>query len=386
MLFERTLKKKLLELKNQFPAIAIFGPRQSGKTTLAKATFPDHVYLNLESLEEREFATTDPKGFLEKNLKKGFGLILDEIQKAPNLLSYLQLEIDEHPILGRFILTGSQNILLNHHVSQTLAGRIAITTLLPFSLEELRNAKILPDTAMEAIFKGFYPRVYEHKIDPVVFAESYVATYVERDVRDLKQITSLMKFQKFMKLCAGRIGQLLNLTSLATESGLSLPTVKSWLSVLEASYILFFLQPYHKNFNKRLVKMPKLYFYDTSLACHLLRITSFHAVYDHYLKGALFESMIISDLLKRRYHHCLPPNISFWRDKTGNEVDCILEEDGKIVPLEIKSSSSINPEMFQGIFHWSKLSHTSLEEGKIIYAGQEEQKRKQGHVLSWKML
>ena len=385
-MIERDLKQQLLKLKKQFPVIGIFGPRQSGKTTLAKSAFPDYQYINLEDFEEKEFATSDPKGFFERLLKKNQGIIFDEIQKVPSLLSLIQLEVDSHPSYGRFILTGSQNILLNHHVNQTLAGRIALTTLLPLSIEELTKAGSLPDSAMEAIFKGFYPRIYDHPVDPVVLAESYVRTYVERDVREIKQITSLMEFQKFMRLCAARIGQLLNLSNLATESGLSLATVKAWLSILESSYILFLLQPYHVNFNKRLVKMPKLYFYDTSLACHLLRITSADAVFEHYLKGSLFESMIISDLMKKRYNRCLPPNAYFWRDKIGNEIDCILEEDGKRVPIEIKSSSTINTEMFKNTLYWSELTQTPAAEGKIIYAGKEEQQRKQGHVLPWTMI
>jgi len=386
-MIERTLKKKLLELKKQFPAIAILGPRQSGKTTLVKTTFLNYAYVNLEDFQQKEFASSDPKGFFERFLKKDQGIIIDEIQKVPSLLSFIQMEIDQNPIAGRFILTGSQNILLNQHISQTLAGRIALLTLLPFSIEELQKANVLCDSATEAVFKGFYPRLYDtNNMDVVVFAESYVRTYVERDARDIKQITSLMEFQKFMKLCAGRVGQLLNLSSLANESGLSLVTIKSWLSILEASYILFFLQPYHENFNKRIVKMPKIYFYDTALACHLLRITSKEGLFDHYLRGALFESMIVSDLMKKRYNHGLPPNVYFWRDKLGNEIDCILDENGKKVPLEIKASSTINSDMFLGISYWSKLTKTPPEDGKIIYAGKEEQKRSQGHILPWVML
>lgn len=381
-MIERALKKKLLQLKKQFPSIGIFGPRQSGKTTLCKESFPDYVYVNLEDFEKRDFALSDPKGFFERFLKED-GIILDEIQKAPSLLSLIQMEIDANPIPGRFILTSSQNILLNHHINQTLAGRIALTTLLPLSIEELRNAKALPDSAMKAIFEGFYPRLYDHPMDPIVFSESYLRTYVERDVREIKQITSLMDFQKFMRLCAARIGQLINLSSLANESGLSLPTVKSWLSLLEASYILYFLEPHHVNYNKRIVKMPKLYFYDTSIACHLLRITSKDSVFEHYLKGALFESMIISDLMKKRFNQCLPPNVYFWRDKLGNEIDALLEEDGKTVPIEIKSSSTISSDMFQAMSYWADLTNFPKEKTKIIYAGQEDQKRKDGHVIPW---
>src|SRR3989344_4755900 len=272
-MFRRALEAKLLEVRKQFPVVALFGPRQSGKTTLAQAVFPSYRYVNLESFEEQEFATSDPQGFLMR-FKGEEGVILDEIQKAPKLLSYIQIEEDREQHPGRFVITGSQNILLNHHVNQTLAGRVALLTLLPFSIEELRDAGQLPKTAEEAIFRGFYPRVYRDSADPIIFAESYIRTYVERDVRDILQITSLLEFQKFMRLCAARVGQLLDLTELSKDAGISLSTVKSWLSVLEASYIIFLLQPHHVNFNKRLVKMPKLYFYDVSLGCNLLRLTN----------------------------------------------------------------------------------------------------------------
>lgn len=382
-LIKRIISSKLLSLSKQFPVLALFGPRQSGKTTLARVLFPDYKYVNLESFEEREFAETDSRGFLER-FRDEKGVIFDEVQKVPKLLSYIQIEVDERGKAGRFILTGSQNILLNQHVSQTLAGRVALCTLLPLSIQELREANALPKTYTECLFRGFYPRVYHDQLDPVVFSESYVQTYVERDVRDIKQITSLTDFQRFMRLCAGRIGQLLNLSSLATESGLSLPTIKSWLSLLESCYILFLLQPYHVNFNKRLVKMPKLYFYDTALACNLLRLTTPDEVYNHYLRGGLFESMILSDLLKNRYNHTLPPNAYFWRDKTGNEIDCILEEGVKITPLEIKSTSTLSTDLFDGLKKWYTISNTA--EGVLIYGGEETQKRSLGQVISWKDL
>jgi predicted AAA+ superfamily ATPase len=384
-MFKRTLEQKLLELKNQFPVLALFGPRQSGKTTLARTLFPNYRYVNLESFEEQEFATDDPKGFLMR-FQGDEGVILDEIQKTPKLLSYIQIEVDQNQSVGRFVITGSQNILLNHHVNQTLAGRVALTTLLPLSIEEIRLAEKLPNTAEQAVFKGYYPRVYHHSLDPIVFAESYVRTYVERDVRDIQQIISLLEFQKFMRLCAARIGQLLDLTDLSKDAGITLPTVKSWLSILEASYIIFLIQPHHANFTKRLVKMPKLYFYDTSLACNLLRLTTPDDVYDHYLRGGLFESMIISDFLKRRYHRCLPPNVYFWRDKLGNEVDILLEEKGKLIPIEIKSSVTIQNDMFDGLVKWCHLSETDPGSGSVIYAGEDQQTRKQGHIISWKLL
>lgn len=384
-MFPRTLECKLKELKRQFPVLALFGPRQSGKTTLVRAAFPKYRYVNLESFEEQEFAVEDPKGFLMR-FHQEEGIILDEIQKAPKLLSYIQIEVDEKQPLGRFIITGSQNILLNHQINQTLAGRVAILTLLPFSIEELRQADQLPNTAEEAIFQGFYPRTYLHALDTVVFAESYIQTYVERDVRDIQQITSLLEFQKFMRLCAARIGQLLDLTSLSKDAGIALTTVKSWLSVLQASYLIFLLQPHYKNFNKRLVKSPKLYFYDTSLACSLLRLTSPDDVYEHYLRRSLFESMILSDLLKKRYHRGLPPNLYFWRDKLGNEVDGLLEEGSYLIPVEVKSSATIHPEMFQALVKWCEWAGIDSNSGKLIYAGEEKQARKQGSVVPWKSL
>ena len=384
-MFKRTLEKKLLQLRNQFPVLALFGPRQSGKTTLARTLFPNYRYVNLESFEEQEFAIEDPKGFLMR-FREEEGIILDEIQKTPKLLSYVQLEVDQHQALGRFVITSSQNILLNQHVSQTLAGRVAITTLLPLSIEELKGACELPKIAEEAIFQGCYPRVYQHHADPIIFAESYIRTYVERDVRDVLKITSLLEFQKFMRLCAARVGQLLDFTDLSKDAGISLPTVKSWLSVLEASYIIFLLQPHHANFNKRVVKTPKLYFYDTSLVCNLLRLTNSDDVYDHYLRGGLFESMIISDFFKKCYHQGFPPNVYFWRDKLGNEVDCLLEEGSRLIPIEIKSSATVQSEMFGTLEKWCEWAGVAPGSGKIIYSGEEDQARKQGSILSWKSL
>ena len=263
---------------------------------------------------------------------------------------------------------------------------MALSTLLPLSIAELRKANLLPQSYQEAIFKGFYPRIYQADADPVVFAESYVRTYIERDVRDMKNIASLSDFQKFMRLCAARSGQLLNLSSLAVDSGLSTATVKSWLSILEASYIIFLLQPYHVNFNKRVVKMPKLYFYDSSLVCNLLRLTSPEEVLEHYLRGGLFETMVISDLVKNRTNEILPPNAYFWRDKTGHEVDCLLEEGSKIKSYEIKSTSTISSDLFDGLKQWSSILGIPTNESSIVYGGSESQKRGSGHVLSWKQL
>lgn len=381
----RTISSKLLKIKEQFPVIALFGPRQSGKTTLAKTLFPNYRYVNLESFEEREFAESDGRGFMNR-FQNDEGIILDEIQKAPKLLSYIQLEVDEKPSNGRFILTGSQNILLNQQISQTLAGRVALLTLLPFSIEELRVANELPDSFHQMLFQGFYPRIYHDQADPIIFSESYIRTYIERDVRDIKQIISLTEFQNFMRLCAGRIGQLLNISSLATDAGLSMSTVKSWLSVLEASYVIFLLQPYHVNFSKRVVKMPKIYFYDTALACSLLRITKPDDLYTHYLRGGLFESMVMADLFKNRFHHGLPPNLYFWRDKSGLEIDCLIDEASRITPLEIKSAATISSDMFDSLSKWSALTERRFAKGIVVYGGLESQDREKGKVISWQQL
>lgn len=384
-LITRTLQPHLIRLAKQFPVIAVFGPRQSGKTTLVKETFSNYEYINLELFENRQIAEEDPKGFL-KQFRKTNGVIFDEVQNTPKLFSYIQAEVDEKQELGRFILTGSQNILLNQKITQTLAGRVALTTLLPLSIEELRSANQLPSSSTQAIYKGFYPRIYQNKIEPALFADSYIRTYIERDVRDIKNITSLSEFQKFMRLCAGRVGQLLNLSALANESGLTLKTVKSWLSILEASYVIFLLEPFHNNFSKRVVKMPKLYFYDTALACSLLRISKSDDVFEHYLRGGLFESMVLSNYFKSRFNSLLPPNLYFWRDKLGNEVDGIQEEGNKLLAIEIKSAETFNSSMLDGLLKWCSISQNKLADSQLVYAGLKNLVMKDIKIQSWRDL
>ena len=382
MLINRKIAPKLRDLSQKFPVLGILGPRQSGKTTLAKMLFPHHKYLNLEELDTRQFATEDPRRFLN-SLLSGPGAILDEIQKAPDLLSYIQAHVDEWQTPGFFILTGSQNILLNQHISQTLAGRIAITTLLPLSFEELQNSSQIPDSMELTLFQGFYPSIYSKKIAPSDWVPNYIQTYVERDVRELKQITDLSAFQKFIKLCAGRIGQILDFQSLANDCGISANTVRSWISVLEASYIIFLIHPHFKNFSKRLIKAPKLYFYDTGIACNLLNIRSPEELSMHYLRGGLFESMILSDLLKQRYNGGLQPNIYFWRDKSGLEIDCILDHGSTLTPIEIKSGETIHSDFFSGLIKWNALAQNNPTNSYVIYGGNERQERSNGTILGW---
>ncbi len=382
MFIERKIAPRLTKLATQFPVLGILGPRQSGKTTLSKALFPHHKYVNLEELDTRQYALEDPRRFL-KSLENGPGAVLDEIQRVPELLSYIQAHVDEWQKPGFFILTGSENILLNQHISQTLAGRIALATLLPLSLGELQDASLLPEDVDEVLFRGFYPPIYGKKIEPKDWIQSYIQTYVERDVRNIKQITDLSTFQKFLQLCAGRIGQLLDLTSIGNDCGITAHTVRSWLSILEATYIIFLLHPHHKNFSKRLIKTPKVYFYDSALACHLLSIHSPQDLATHYLRGGLFESMVISDFLKQRFSAGLLPNLYFWRDKSGHEVDCILDYGNVLIPIEIKSGETINSDFFSSLVKWNLLAGNNAANSYIVYGGKEKQVRSQGVILSW---
>jgi predicted AAA+ superfamily ATPase len=324
MIIKRVLENKLKQLRSKFPVISLTGPRQSGKTTLVKYAFDDMDYVSLEDPDTREFAQTDPRGFLAGYTK---GVIIDEAQRVPDLFSYIQTIIDTHNKPGMFILTGSQNFLLDENISQTLSGRVAVLNLLPFSLEELAGTSFdltLSDYP-RALFKGFYPRIYDFDLDPRDWYPGYVQTYLERDVRQIKNITDLGIFRRFMRLCAGRTGQILNLSSLAVDCGISHNTVKSWLSLLETSYIIFLLKPHFKNFRKRLVKMPKLYFFDPGLTCYLLGIENEKQVDTHFLKGSLLESVVIAEFFKYRLNRGREPNCYYWRDKTGHEIDGILE-------------------------------------------------------------
>ncbi len=383
MIIKRDLEKKLKGLAKKFPVIGIFGPRQSGKTTLSKIAFNKHKFVSLEDYKTKELAKSDLYAFFNAHHNK-YGIVLDEIQEVPELLSYIKVYSDEHNKPGYFILTGSQNFLINETVTQTLAGRIAITTLLPFSINELKKAKQPSKILNKFIFKGQYPKVTVQKALPIDWYPNYIRTYVQRDVRQIKNVTDLSLFQKFMGLCAGRIGQLLNITSLANDCGIGVNTVKSWLSVLEASYIIFLLQPHYKNFNKRLVKTPKLYFYDTGLACSFLGIDSSDQLINHYLRGGIFESLIISDLLKYHYNLGLIPHVYFFRDNVGHEIDCIIERGTELIRIEIKSGQTINPSFFDNLDYWNKLAKKDdYKNNFIVYAGLENQKRSKVKIVAW---
>lgn len=389
-MIKRALEKELKISSRQFPAVAVLGPRQSGKTTLVKATFPKYKYISLENLDNRQDAISDPRHFLETH-ENEYGIILDEVQNTPDLLSYIQTYIDEHKKHGYFILTGSQNILLNEAISQTLAGRISILTLLPLSINELKEARLLSDSLEKAMFTGSYPRIFDEKIidekpTPQKWYPNYIRTYIERDVRMLKNVHDLSLFQKFIKLCAGRIGQVLNLVSLGDDCGVDAKTVDNWISILECSYIIFTLRSHHKNFSKRLIKSPKLYFYDIGLACSLLEIEDEKELNTSYLRGNLFESFVLSELIKNRYNLDKIPNLYFWRDSQGHEIDGLIEKGERLTPLEIKIGKTLNTSFFDGLNFWNKLSNSDPKNSFVIYGGKEKHERKKIRVLGWQSL
>lgn len=369
---------------SKFPVVVILGPRQSGKTTLAKEAFKKHVYVTLEDPEVLDFVTKDPKRFLRENENK-HGIIFDEFQHAPELLSYIQIESDTKDRPGYFVLTGSQNFLMNAAITQTLAGRAGILHLLPLSIHEMEYNKLLPASIDTLIVKGGYPRIHAKKISPRDFFPSYIRTYVERDVRQLINIDDLKTFQKFMKLCAGRIGQLLNVSDIATNCGINQKTANEWLSLLEASYIIFQLKPYFNNFDKRITKTTKLYFYDTGLACSFLGIRTAQELSASPFRGALFECLIISDFYRQYYNKGFEPSLYYWRDQNGRvEVDCLIDLGTHLLPVEMKSGETINRDFFDSISEWSAIAKIDSSAGYIVYGGESGQKRSKGQVIGWK--
>jgi predicted AAA+ superfamily ATPase len=357
------------------------GPRQSGKTTLAQIAFPNYRYVSLEDLETRKFAQQDPRGFLE-TYHNEHGVIFDEFQHVPEILSYIQTYVDAQKKLGYFILTGSQNFLMNQAISQSLAGRITIVTLLPLSIAELKENKILPNTLQDLYMKGFYPPIYTRNVPPDLWYVDYIQTYIERDIRQLTHVADLSLFQTFMQLCAGRAEQLLNITSLANDCGISDTTARRWITLLQASYIIFLLQPHHNNLGKRLTKSPKLYFFDIGLMRALLKIPQEQLAL-HHLRGNFFENLIISDLIKQYTNRGQRPALYFWRDHTGNEVDVIIEYGSQLIPIEIKSGQTVNNDFFKGLEYYQTLAGKDAQDGYIVYGGKETQKRSKGTVLSW---
>ncbi len=394
-MFKRTLSGKLSALAKKFPVVSIMGPRQSGKTTLSKKVFEDHDYVSLEEPDEREFALADPKGFLRRF---SGGVILDEVQRAPDLLSYIQGIVDRENIPGRFILTGSQQFHVMEKVSQTLAGRTAIVYLLPLSLNELlgqptsdpyeidilpAKKKRPPFSLEDILYKGLYPRIHDRGLEPHEWLSAYYRTYVERDVRDVANIGNLDAFQRFVRLCAGRTGQLLNLSSLASDCGISHTTARHWVSILQAGFIIQLLPPHHENFSKRIIKSPKIYFLDTGLLCYLLRIREPGDIPVHPMKGAIFENFVFSEIYKAFAHRGELPPLYFWRDRTGHEVDSVIDTGKRLVPVEIKSAETIDSSFFDGLRYYISLGVPVSKTGVLVHGGDALYQRENFTVRPW---
>ena len=379
----RTAEQTVQSLLLGFPIVTITGPRQSGKTTLAKAIFAAKPYVSLEDPDVRLAATDDPRSFLGRFPD---GAVLDEVQRCPEILSYLQTLVDVDGRMGLFILTGSQQFGLLSDISQSLAGRTAFVELLPFSLDELLRSGMSPQSLDEMLTKGGYPPLYDRKIPPRKWFGAYVTAYIERDVRQVLKVQELETFQRFVRFCAGRTGQLLNLSSLAADCGITHNTAKSWISVLEASYILFQLRPHHANFNKRLVKTPKLYFYDAGLVCWLLGIQTPQQLETHPLRGSIFETFVVAELMKSRLNAGERSGMYFWRDSNGNEVDVIIEQGPQLIPVEIKSGATVARDFFVGLEKWMALSGNLGIDPLLIYGGENSYQRKRVRVFGWKDL
>jgi uncharacterized protein len=381
MLISREIVSAIKKITPKYPILALTGPRQSGKTTLLKSLFPDYRYVSLENPDNRNFAESDPNGFFKEFHSR---VIFDEVQRVPELFSYIQNIVDDRSgEMGIYVLSGSQNFHLMHSITQSLAGRVAIFKLFPFDLKELKNVGLMGEDYLNSIIKGFYPAIYDRDIPSKVFYSNYIETYINRDISELVAIRDLRIFQNFLALCATRAGQLLNLNALANECGISQPTAKTWLSALEQSFIIFQLYPYHKNFNKRVVKTPKLYFYDTGLLCHLLKISKTESLLTHPIKGALFENMMIAEYVKQMHHQSNPQDLWFWRDAAGNEIDLMVDKGDQIDIIEFKASETIKTQMFDGLSKFEEISQIKNLNKSLVYGGTTSQKRSAGNLVSW---
>ena len=376
-MIKRELGVELKANAKQYPVVTVTGPRQSGKTTLVRKYFPKYQYHNLEEPDTREIAQEDPRGFLSGKDK---GFILDEIQRVPGLLSYIQGIVDKTKKRGQFILTGSRNFELMETVTQSLAGRTALLCLLPLSINELKTAhsSYMVD---QYLLKGFYPRVHAENLDPTKAYRNYYQTYIERDLKALIHLRELNHFQKFVRLCAGRVGQIFNASALAAEVGVSVPTINSWLSILQESYVVFLLQPYYANIRKRLAKSPKLYFYDVGLAAYLLAIENETQMSRDPLRGALFENMVVMELVKYRFNRGQDHNLYFFRDERHHEIDVVIKTGNMLTGVEIKSSSTFHADFLKGLKYFEKLFKGKVSRSVVIHAG-DEYKGKEFTVLN----
>ena len=383
VMIERTIEEKLRQMTTKFPVVTLTGTHQCGKSTLLKQRFNEFKYISLEDLDRRQFAIDDPRGFL---MNFGTPLIIDEAQYAPDLFSYIQTRVDEKNEAGMYILSGSHNFLLMERISQSLAGRTAVLKMAPLSIKELRQASLLPENLNDWLITGGYPRIYDKEIAPVDFFPNYVQTYLERDVRLLRNISDMSQFVRFLKLCAGRVAQLLNIASLASECGISVPTANAWLSILETSYTIFLLKPYYRNFNKRLIKSPKLYFFDTGLAASLLGLEEPRQMETHYLRGELFENMVISEFMKQAYAQGREPNLYFWRDSNYEEVDLLSEQSTTLECYEIKSAATMHSDHLSSLKTFAKQAQLDTNRLHVVYGGEQDIQTSNGNYISWKNL
>lgn len=380
-MIDRDIEPLLRKMAAQFKTVVVTGPRQSGKTTLSRKVFPQKPYVSLEAPDERARAERDPRHFLSRYPD---GCILDEVQRVPSLFSYLQGVLDESSRAGQFILTGSQQFGMMEQISQTLAGRVGLLSLLPFSSGELASHGELAESLDEVMFRGAYPPIYDQKIDPVLWLNAYIDTYVERDVRQILQVQNTSHYQRFLALCAGNVGQLLNASRIGADCGLNHGTVQSWISVLEASYVAFRLQPHHSNFRKRVVKTPKLYFWDVGLAVRLLGIENASQLATHPLRGALFENWVIVELAKGRFNRGQRSNLYFWRNNLGLEVDVLAERAGRLCPIEIKSGATFASDWLGNLNKWRKLAGDVSGAPQLVYGGDSDWKEDAVDVLPWR--
>lgn len=378
MFLHRQIESSLLAQVEWYPVLYLGGPRQSGKTTLLQNLFPNLPYASLEDPDIRLLVTEDPRRFLNAFPK---GAILDEAQRVPELFSYLQSLVDANKSL-RFVLSGAQNFLLMEKITQSLAGRVGILNLLPFSYLELKSAQ-KPESLPQAAWKGGYPALYTSTLPPEIFFNNYIQTYLERDVRLLKNVGDLTLFSRFLRLCAGRVGQPINMSNFATDVGVAVNTIKAWLSVLEASYMIFMLPPYHQNFNKRLIKTPKMYFFDTGLVSHLLGIASPEQLDTHHYFGNIVENYLIAEFYKKRTNAGKKPVFWFWQDQKGNEVDLIIEEEGQIKAIEIKASQTYNTRLMSGLTYWQNFEVTEPRAQYLVYGGKQKMDLDAGKLMPW---
>ena len=398
-MFRRTLEAHLRAARKRWPLVTLTGPRQAGKTTLALAACPDLPYVNLEAPDVREHALEDPRGFLGQLPD---GAVLDEVQRVPDLFSYLQVHVDEDKRPGRFVLTGSQNFLLLEKITQSLAGRVRVLHLHPFSLSELSSRvpwdplrpehprdwrrRAVEPSLTEALHTGFYPPIHDRDLEAGEWLASYRDTYVERDVRQIIKVMDLDAFRRFLGLCAGRNGQLLNANSIGNDAGVDHTTVRRWISVLEASFLVMLLRPHHRNFGKRVMKSPKLYFLDTGLLCSLLGIRTPKDLAIHAQRGSVFESLVLAEIVKAAAHRGERPNVSFWRDSAGHEVDFVVEESGRLHGFEAKSGETLASSFFTGLQWWHELAGEEAGPSVLVYGGAASSRRGDTVVRSWQTL